>query len=72
MQIDVVGATAHDQNIMECKLHADGRTCRFFMSKANYEALVFDGIFVRDGKSKDSAGVINTTNTFEEKIYTED
>lgn len=26
-----------------------------------------EGIFIRDGKSRDSAGVLNTTNTFIEK-----
>ena len=33
----------------------------------DYERLKEEGIFIRDGKSRDSAGVLNTTNTFIEK-----
>ena len=66
LQIDVKGPSEFDDNIMQCLLYVDGRACKFFMSKANYKALIYDGIFVRDGNSTDSAGVINTTNLFEE------
>ena len=37
------------------------------MNKIDYERLKEEGIFIRDGKSQDSAGVLNTTNTFIEK-----
>ncbi len=35
--------------------------------KIDYERLLSDSFFVRDGKNRDSAGVLNTTNTFIEK-----
>lgn len=71
LQIDVVGP-AEDHEIqgvklMRCKLFVDGRTITFWTSKSNYDALVYDKVFVRDGKEKDSANMINTTNTFIEK-----
>ena len=37
------------------------------MNKIDYERLKEEGIFIRGGKSQDSAGVLNTTNTFIEK-----
>ena len=37
------------------------------MNKIDYERLLSDSFFVRDGKNRDSAGVLNTTNTFIEK-----
>ena len=37
------------------------------MNEFDYERLKEEGIFIRDGKSRDSAGVLNTTNTFIEK-----
>lgn len=40
-----------ETELMKCKLYVDGRVCVIGM----------------DGKSVDSAGVINTTNTFIEK-----
>lgn len=66
LQIDVVGPVK-DTEFMKCKLYADGRVCVFYMTKSNYDALVFDKIFIRDGKTVDSAGVINTTNAFIEE-----
>lgn len=41
------------------------------MNEFDYERLKEEGIFIRDGKSRDSAGVLNTTNTFIEKINTQ-
>ena len=41
------------------------------MNKIDYERLKEEGIFIRDGKSQDSAGVLNTTNTFIEKNNTQ-
>lgn len=65
LQIDVLKIEGH---IVTCKIIIDGRGCIFHTSKSNYEALVYDGVFIRDGKEKDSANVINTTNVFEERI----
>lgn len=67
LQIDVIGPV-EGTDFVKCKLYADGRVCAFWTTQANYEALIFDKIFIRDGKSVDSAGVVNTTNTFIEEI----
>lgn len=67
LQIDVKGPMEADENIIEMVLSVDGRDCRFYTSKANYEALIYDGVFVRDGKEKDSANCINTTNVYVEQ-----
>lgn len=51
----------------------DAKAIRFeniviiMMNEFDYERLKEEGIFIRDGKSRDSAGVLNTTNTFIEK-----
>jgi hypothetical protein len=68
IQIDVKGPIEADANIIEMILSVDGRDCIFYTSKANYEALIYDGVFVRDGKKKDSANCVNTTNVYVEKI----
>lgn len=67
LQIDVKGPMEDDANIIEMVLSIDGRDCRFYTSKANYEALIYDGVFVRDGKEKDSANCVNTTNVYFEQ-----
>ena len=68
LQIDVKGPVEGNEQLIKCKLYFDGRCCTFYTSKANYEALLYDGLFIRDGKTKDSADVLNTTNSFEEVI----
>jgi hypothetical protein len=64
LQIDVKGFNKEDENIVELNLIVDGRSCLCYTSKSNYEALMYDGVFIRDGKEKDSAGVLNTTKVF--------
>jgi len=54
IQIDVIGPI-EETELMKCKLYVDGRVC-----------VIGEKVFIRDGKSVDSAGVINTTNTFVE------
>lgn len=66
MQIDVIGSVK-GTGFMKCKLYVDGRVCVFYMTESNYKALMYDKIFIRDGQTIDSAGVINTTNTFIEE-----
>ncbi len=68
LQIDVKGPSESNNNIMVCNLYIDGRCCRFYMSRVDYEALMYDGVFLRDGKTADSADVINTTNLYEEQL----
>lgn len=65
MQIDVIGPVEGTE-LMKCKLYIDGRVCVIGMSQYDYEELIREKVFIRDGKS-DSAGVINTTNTFVEE-----
>lgn len=67
LQIDVKGPLEDDPSIIECRISIDGRDCTFYTSKSNYHALMYDGVFIRDGKERDSANVLNTTNVFIEK-----
>jgi hypothetical protein len=67
MQIDVIEEVKGTQ-FMQCKLYIDGNASVILMNKIDYERLLSDSFFVRDGKNRDSAGVLNTTNTFLEKI----
>lgn len=67
LQIDAKGPVPGAENTMECLLSVDGRDCRFYMSKTDYEALIYDGVFVRAGKEKDSANCLNTTNVYVEQ-----
>lgn len=66
MQIDVIGPVEGTQ-LMKCKLYIDGRSCIIGMARYDYEELMREKVFIRDGKSIDVAGVINTTNTFVEE-----
>jgi len=68
LQIDVIGFD-EDQAMVECKLIVDGRVGIFYMSKSNYEAFKFDGLFV-GGKKSSTAGssAIDTTHVFEEQV----
>ena len=52
---------------MKCKLYTNENIVIIMMNEFDYERLKEEGIFIRDGKSRDSAGVLNTTNTFIEK-----
>ncbi len=75
IQIDVKGVVRFEDveklknDIIRCDIHIDGRCCEFWTSKRTYEALQYDGIFIRDGKTIDSSGAINTSITFTEKYY---
>lgn len=64
IQIDVYRV---EGNVVVCGLYTGERWVRMAMSKADYELLVSDGFFIRDGKTPDSANVINTTNVFAEE-----
>lgn len=63
MQIDVIGSVEGTE-LMKCKLYVDGRVCIIGMSRYDYEELMREKVFIRNGQTVDSAGVINTTNTF--------
>ena len=66
IQIDVIGKIEGTQ-FMKCKLYTNENIVIIMMNEFDYERLKEEGIFIRDGKSQDSAGVLNTTNTFIEK-----
>lgn len=66
IQIDVIEKIEGTQ-LMKCKLYTDENIVIIIMNELDYERLKKEGIFIRDGKSRDSAGVLNTTNTFIEK-----
>lgn len=67
LQIDVIGACDVNESLIKCHIYIDGRCCVFYTTSANYHALIYDGIFIRDGKNHDSANVINTTRVFYEE-----
>lgn len=68
IQIDVKGTVDVSPQFMKCYLYVDGSAYDFFLPVHNYEELVRDGFFIRDGKSEDSAGVINTTYSYEKEV----
>ena len=70
VQIDVVALNEEIRytDMVRCNIYLGGRCCTFWTTQSNYEALIYDGIFIRDGKAKDSANILNTTNVFYEEI----
>lgn len=69
MQIDVkkqIG-TQEVEDCMWCILYTELRAVNIFISRYDYECLKRDGFFIRDGKSIDSANVLNTSKVYELK-----
>lgn len=64
MQIDVTAVNAF-KNLVACNLYTGDRCVKIYMSHTDYRELIRDGFFIRDGKTTDSADVINTTFTYE-------
>lgn len=62
MQIDVVKV---DGQTVTCNLYTGQRVVRILMHVADYENLIRDGFFIRDGKRRDDAKVLNTTLTYQ-------
>lgn len=56
IQIDVIGKVEGTQ-FMKCKLYTNENIVIIMMNEFDYERLKKEGIFIRDGKSRDSAGV---------------
>lgn len=67
LQIDVKKVLENE--IVQCNLIVDGRNVKMFIQESDYNHLIKDGFFIRDGKEADSAGCINTTNVYEKKNY---
>lgn len=57
IQIDVIGKVEGTQ-FMKCKLYTNENIVIIMMNEFDYERLKKEGIFIRDGKSRDSAGVV--------------
>ena len=69
LQIDVIDFTyAEGVNYVACRLYTDKRMIRIVMTETAYKSLSDDGFFIREGDTKDSAGVWNTTHVFEERL----
>ena len=64
LQIDVI---EEKSEMYRCNLYTGTRCVRIYMHQQDYEALVNDGFFIRNGKNADSAGVLNTTKTYDER-----
>ena len=54
MQIDVIEEVKGTQ-FMQCKLYIDGNASVILMNKIDYERLLSDSFFVRDGKNRNTA-----------------
>ena len=61
MQIDVVLV---GESYVTCNLYTENRCVRIYLGLSDYEALMRDGFFIRDGKTRDSANVLNTTKEY--------
>jgi hypothetical protein len=64
IQIDVV--KGEQNGVYACNLYTGQRCVRMYIHQHDYESLINDGFFIRDGKKFDSANVLNTTNVFNE------
>jgi hypothetical protein len=64
VQLDVI-AVGDSQVI--CNLYTGERCVKIAMLKNDYEGLLVDRFFIRDGKQRDSANVLNTTLTYSTK-----
>lgn len=63
IQIDVIESKSE---MYRCNLYTGDRCVPIYMNQRDYEQLIDDGFFIRDGKYIDSAGVLNTTKEFHE------
>jgi hypothetical protein len=61
VQIDVKKV---ENGFVKCNLQTGSRDVQMFISESDYQDLIRDGFFLRDGKSVDSAGILNTTPCF--------
>lgn len=66
VQIDVTKREAMP-HVTTCNLYTGGRCVPIFMRTCDYENLIRDGFFIRDGKTEDSAKVFNTTALYKKE-----
>ena len=55
--------------VLKCNLYTGDRCVTIYMGASDYQALMRDGFFIRDGASVDSAGVMNTTADYRKIRY---
>jgi len=69
LQIDVIDEieTYPALSTMRCKMYVDGMHTDVYIPKSTYEKLIEYRFFIRDGKTPDTQGVLNTTNEFIER-----
>lgn len=63
LQIDVLEPIEFSR-FVRCNLYIDGAATRILMHETEYNRLTREGFFVRDGRTKDSAGVLNTSRVY--------
>lgn len=63
LQIDVIEAN-DETGIVTCIFSTGERDVRIYMSYNDYENLIQDKFFIRDGTWRDSANVLNTTKRY--------
>jgi len=66
MQIDVIDIK---NGFAKCSLYTGERCVQIVMQEYEYENLIRDGFFIRNGQSKDSAGVLNTSDMYLKVVY---
>lgn len=66
IQIDAIEKTI-DKSHIQCNMYTRKNCVKVFISIEEYNELVEQNFFIRDGKKKDNAGVLNTTNVFIQK-----
>jgi len=65
VQIDVKESSAGaNKDAVICNLYTRERCVKIYMHQNDYEDLVRDGFFIRTGKERDSANVLNTTDIY--------
>jgi hypothetical protein len=67
MQIDVKEVDS-SKKLVTCNLYTGERCVKIYMSEYDYKELIRDNFFIRDGKQRDSANVLNTTLAYEPAI----
>lgn len=66
IQIDVKKVN-ENLKVAFCNLYTGDRCVEIVMKIGDYESLINDGFFIRDGKTADSANVLNTTLEYKPK-----
>jgi hypothetical protein len=61
VQIDVIEV---GEQMVHCEMYTGVYCVKTYISRSDYDQLVYRGFFIRDGKTMDSANVINTTHLF--------